>query len=147
MAGSKRSLIVALAILVACFMSMPLWLENWRRDLTENSARFDDESADLSLTPPLISKPVDQVEEQLKQWADSAPNWNFESSSADGDSIAIHLTHQTRVVRFVDDIRVSLRTVAGQTRVDAVSSSRFGVGDLGQNPRNLRELREGLMGN
>jgi uncharacterized protein (DUF1499 family) len=59
--------------------------------------------------------------------------------------VILHVTRRTRVFRFVDDITIQLTEEAGGTRVDAESKSRFGKGDLGQNPRNLRELRKGLL--
>ena len=43
-------------------------------------------------------------------------------------------------MRFTDDIVVVLRTEGDLTRVQAQSQSRVGKGDLGQNPRNLKEL-------
>jgi uncharacterized protein (DUF1499 family) len=46
--------------------------------------------------------------------------------------------------RFVDDIFVRLEPFAGGTRVHARSRAGLGVGDLGQNRRNLLELLRAL---
>jgi uncharacterized protein (DUF1499 family) len=51
-----------------------------------------------------------------------------------------HLTRRTRVLRFTDDVRLSLTPGDGGTVVHAESRSRIGVGDLGQNRRNILEL-------
>jgi len=50
----------------------------------------------------------------------------------------------TLVLRFVDDVRVSVGLDDdGQTRVDVTSASRTGRGDLGRNPRTIgRFLRK-----
>ncbi len=87
---------------------------------------------------------MDKVADRVEQWAATRPNWSFESREQSGDEVHVHLTHRTAVLRFVDDIHVRLTEEDGGTRVDAESRSRFGKGDLGQNPRNLRELRKGL---
>ena len=47
----------------------------------------------------------------------------------------IRVTHHA----FYDDITVILRSERGNS-VKATSQSRVGKGDLGQNPRNLKEL-------
>jgi uncharacterized protein (DUF1499 family) len=44
----------------------------------------------------------------------------------------------------VDDVHVRLIADGVNTRVEAKSQSRVGVGDLGQNPRNLRQLTNAL---
>jgi uncharacterized protein (DUF1499 family) len=43
-------------------------------------------------------------------------------------------------MKYRDDIRVQIEPAAEGTRLSAESRSRVGKGDLGQNPRNLREL-------
>jgi uncharacterized protein (DUF1499 family) len=57
----------------------------------------------------------------------------------------VKLTRTTRLFRFVDDIRLTLEPApGGTTRVHAESKSRLGVGDLGQNRRNILELWKAL---
>ena len=52
----------------------------------------------------------------------------------------MNLIRVTPIMRFTDDITVILRNEKEGTRVKATSQSRVGKGDLGQNPRNLKEL-------
>ena len=61
---------------------------------------------------------------------------------AESPAIALHLVRSTRLIGFRDDVWVLLeeRPDAGGVRLHAESRSRVGKGDLGQNPRNLREL-------
>jgi uncharacterized protein (DUF1499 family) len=80
----------------------------------------------------------------IEQWAEAQPRWTVESREQSPSGITIHLTHVTKVFRFTDDIHVRLVLDGGDTRVEAESRSRIGAGDLGQNPRNLRELTSAL---
>lgn len=52
----------------------------------------------------------------------------------------LHLTRTTPVFRFVDDVRLVFEPKPTGCRVHAESRSRVGVGDLGQNRRNILEL-------
>jgi uncharacterized protein (DUF1499 family) len=46
----------------------------------------------------------------------------------------------------VDDIRLRFEPTSSDTRVQAESRSRVGVGNFGQNRRNILELRAALKG-
>jgi uncharacterized protein (DUF1499 family) len=41
---------------------------------------------------------------------------------------------------FPDDVRVTISPQAGGARIEVSSASRIGRGDLGQNPRNIKEV-------
>jgi uncharacterized protein (DUF1499 family) len=56
------------------------------------------------------------------------------------DGATVRLTRTTPVCRFVDDLTLTLTPAANGTLVHAESRSRVGVGDLGQNRRNILEL-------
>jgi uncharacterized protein (DUF1499 family) len=57
----------------------------------------------------------------------------------------MHLTRTTRLLRFVDDVHLTFEPgPGGTTRVHAQSQSRVGVGDFGQNRRNILELWQDL---
>lgn len=145
MVENRRRRLLSISILVACgLMGIFFGLEDWKRDLTVNHARLDPQSPDPSLQPLLLDASLSDVADQVEQWANATPRWSFASRSVSGEEVKIHLTHRTRIIGFVDDVVVSLRSVEGRTRLDAESRSRVGVGDLGQNPRNLRELRRGI---
>ena len=68
--------------------------------------------------------------------------WSVES--ADTTAGTVHLVRRTPTVGFRDDIRLTLAPGEGGTRIDAESRSRVGVGDLGQNRRNILELWQAL---
>jgi uncharacterized protein (DUF1499 family) len=58
----------------------------------------------------------------------------------------LHFVRTTPLMRYKDDIRVRIVPAASGSRVSAESRSRIGRGDLGQNPRNLRELLAAVRG-
>ena len=69
------------------------------------------------------------------------PMWKVETSPPDGP---LHLTRRTRIVGYTDDIRLQFLPEGRGTIIHAESRSRVGVGDLGQNRRNILELWEAI---
>jgi hypothetical protein len=64
---------------------------------------------------------------------------------ADEDRGVIRAESTTLAFRFVDDVRIEISLDEnGQTRVDMMSASRVGKGDLGQNARRIRKFFRGL---
>jgi len=119
-------------------------LQQLKRDFTVNHAELDAEAEDPSLRPVSLPEAPCKVADQIESWAGTESRWNVESRKEANDEIHLHLTHTTRILRFVDDIRVRLVGEGEHTRVQAESQSRIGKGDLGQNPRNLKRLTEVL---
>lgn len=129
-----------LAIVAMLILSLLAQIENWKRDLSINYASLDPESDDPSMHPPIIVGTPPDVAQRIMVWAEQTPRWAVESQVISDQQAKIHLTRTTRIFRWVDDIHVQISQVDGGVRVDAESKSRVGKGDLGQNPRNLREL-------
>ena len=85
----------------------------------------------------------------MKEWADQRGNWTLVSSEKldspdeDGTVAVASLTRRTLLFRFVDDIEVRFVQSENDAPITfyAKSQSRIGKGDLGQNPRNLIELK------
>ena len=143
-------LVTVLAVSVLVMLNIFAQIDNWRRDWTTNTAELAPTATDPDLRPLELPQDVAQVREKLEQWVTAQSNWSLESAAAgnpDGEpaSTAVHLTRTTRWMRFTDDIHVELAPGnEGGTRVTAKSQSRIGKGDLGQNPRNLKELVRAL---
>ncbi|MEE2937744.1 MAG: DUF1499 domain-containing protein [Planctomycetota bacterium] len=131
-------------------------IKNLQRGLTVNFARLDSALDDPMLHPVILPQLPEAIAEKIESWANDRSRWSVVSRQDTRDShprgpvqssdevIQIHLTRTTRLFRFVDDIRISLTREAAGTRVDATSQSRIGKGDLGQNPRNLKEFTQML---
>jgi uncharacterized protein (DUF1499 family) len=81
--------------------------------------------------------------EVVKRAAASMPHWRVESESTE----ELRLTRRTRVVGFVDDVVVTVKAAGPGTICHAASRSRVGIGDLGQNRRNILELWAAIRAN
>jgi uncharacterized protein (DUF1499 family) len=69
------------------------------------------------------------------------PHWTVEAQIAENE---LHLTRQTLIMKFVDDIRLQFLPAGPGCLIHAESRSRVGVGDLGQNRRNILELWDAI---
>jgi uncharacterized protein (DUF1499 family) len=145
--GSKskaKSMLWVLAgvIVVALFVFKDV--DDWGRDLTTNSASTDDGYRDLK--PITIPRPPDQTASYVISMVATLPEWGVAPDTvqmpAEDGTINLHFVRTTKLLRFKDDVNV--RLVPGEeadtTVVHVSSQSRVGQGDLGQNPRNIREL-------
>lgn len=137
---------VVLAVVVAIMLPVCMQIDNWQRDWTTNHAELEEDAADADLRPLKLASAPEVVERQIAEWVQSQPKWSQGLSSTSEGVTTIHLTRTTGLMRYTDDITVTLVPDGDQTRVEAESQSRVGKGDLGQNPRNLKELVRGLRG-
>lgn len=85
---------------------------------------------DVLLSPPEVLARIEAVIAQL-------PLWKVEKIDGVG---TVHATRTTRLFRFVDDITIRLEPIPTGTLIHARSKSRVGIGDFGQNRRNLLEF-------
>ncbi len=117
-------------------------VDDWSRDLTTNTAWTDEASA--TLKPLRVAKSPELVKADLLRVVESMPNWEVVDGGGDvvDGAMKVHLVRTTTIMRFKDDIWVTLASgdSEGSTVVQVRSQSRLGRGDLGQNPRNIREL-------
>ena len=96
---------------------------------TRNSAR----------TRRAYSAPPEEILAAAEKAIEGLPRWTLESS-AEGE---LRATRRTRL-GFTDDITVRVVEQANGSEVYFESASRVGKGDLGQNPRNLKELLQAI---
>ena len=115
-------------------------IDNWKRDLTTNHARLTDDAADEQLRPPLVRGIPAEVADRIAAWVELQARWSLVNQKTFDEGLEMNLIRVTPIMRFTDDITVILRNEKEGTRVKATSQSRVGKGDLGQNPRNLKEL-------
>ncbi len=85
------------------------------------------------LTVPLGPEAAAEI---MKKAVVTLPLWQVESE-APGE---LKLTRRTRTIGFIDDISVTIKPAGPGSIVHAASKSRVGLGDFGQNRRNILEL-------
>lgn len=154
--------IVLLSILLP--LALMAWsIEDWSRDLSTNRAATD-QAAEHPLMRPLTQRfSVEQLDLALEEicreqsaWSQPEPPKQRPADSLikfEGQVLAErHLVRTTRLMRYRDDVwlvvtaaPVDIEGSEEKLRVHMESRSRIGKGDLGQNPRNLREINELLI--
>ena len=144
MSQVPRKIKTALLMLGAIVSGLFLFLEDWQRDLTTNHARLEDSAANPLLRPMQLSLTTEATAIRVRRWIKAAKLWDLQSESKSDERIVFHLTRTTRFMRFTDDVTVEVIPTEAGVTILAESRSRVGVGDLGQNPRNLLELTSGL---
>ncbi len=105
------------------------------RWLTKNSANTH-EPTHGGLHPVTLLVTPGAAAELVRRAVASMRRWRVESASP-GE---LRLTRRTRVIGFVDDVTVTIEPAGPGAIIHAASKSRVGVGDLGQNRRNILEL-------
>lgn len=119
-------------------------LDRLWRGLTENRADTNPAHADPRLRGRTYAIPFDRVWNACLELADGGlPRWWVARS--DDQRGVIEARQKTLVFRFIDDVRifVGLDNNA-QTRVDMISRSRKGRGDLGTNARRIHRFLRAL---
>ena len=134
------SITVAIVLVLAIALILVTHVEDWSRDLTINPAATSDNARDERLRPIVTNASPAGMAKWVVQAAESLPRWELVERTDEAAAIRLHFVRQTGLVGYKDDIRVRIEASDGGSRLSAESRSRVGKGDLGQNPRNLREL-------
>lgn len=149
----RRVLYLVLAVTVlAPLVVVAMKIDDWSRDLTTNRAH----TAPGQRHEPLefAGVAVDRVEAAARSFAEHDRAWRLANEKPLPDdsplpallngppAATLHFVRTTGLMRFKDDVWLLLQKYDdGSTRLFAESRSRVGKGDLGQNPRNLAELK------
>ncbi len=104
---------------------------------TRNRADTD-EPGDPGLRPVELFLPVPEVLARVEAVIRRLPRWSV--VTVDPAAAVVTATRRTRLWRFIDDVTLRLEGFPGGTRIHGRSQSRVGVGDFGQNRRNLIEV-------
>jgi uncharacterized protein (DUF1499 family) len=94
------------------------------------------EPTHVDLGPVVLAEPPKSAAGRVRRAVGTLPRWEVVSESP-GE---LRLTRRTRLVGFVDDVTVTVEPAGSGSTLHAASRSRVGVGDLGQNRRNILEL-------
>lgn len=135
-----------LAVASTTLLWMAWFIDDWSRDFTTNTAVTDPAASNADMHPLVTDRSPQEVAEAVKQWVAATSLWQLEDSEATDGGQRLHLTRRTRLFRFTDDIHVVIvrDDNTQQTTLSAHSQSRLGKGDLGQNPRNIQQLIQGV---
>lgn len=128
------------AIVFVLVVAVALTVDDWSRDLVTNHAATDEHSPDPALRPIRTDGIAADLAAVVVASAQTLPNWRMVSQEVDPAAATIRLVRTTPLWRFRDDITVRISVDGDESVIAAESRSRVGKGDLGQNPRNLREL-------
>ncbi len=149
---------LAVAVVLLLLAAIAWRVDDWGRDWNTNHAELRADSHDPQLRPVRVAESPRKAADRLTAALAGRSDWSIvapgqaddETSEVDrtsdehvvpsGETVRLHLTHRTSVFRFVDDVLVTIQPDGEGSIIAASSQSRLGKGDLGQNPRNLREL-------
>lgn len=110
------------------------------------SAREAQRRAYPAVAPIILDLDADEAW-QIVQKAVAARKWQVVEQSPPGGRMGlghIDAIDKTLVMGFPQDVTIRLRPLAGQTRIDIRSASRFGRHDFGENARRIRRFAEEL---
>jgi uncharacterized protein (DUF1499 family) len=144
---SLSTIVLSLAGLTILLFAVNLvWtIDDWSRDLTTNFAATSEDAKMPELHPIHSTKSAEQLQEIVIAVAKELPRWELVEQKESAGSMQLHFVRTTMLMRFKDDIRVTIAPADGDgSLLTAESQSRVGKGDLGQNPRNLLELLAGV---
>ncbi len=130
------------------FLWLFMTIDDWKRDFTTNFAKTSEEAEQPELRPLRTERSVEETADVISTWVQGASRWEIvDQKKVVEGSLTLHLVRTTPLMRFKDDVHVTVATDTvspDMTFVSATSQSRIGKGDLGQNPRNLKELMRGI---
>ena len=86
--------------------------------------------------------PVADALRGIVETIQTMPNWSV--VALDAVAGTLHLTRRTGTIRYIDDVRLTASQIASGCRIHAESRSRVGLGDFGQNRRNILELWQAI---
>ncbi len=135
---------VLILLLVGGLLVLAVTVEDWSRDLRSNFAETSDDASDPRLHPIRSRLSPAELADCVEKVLAPLPQWRQTARDAVAEGVELRLVRTTRWCRFLDDVVVRIETTPTGSTLHAESRSRVGRGDLGQNPRNLRELLEAV---
>lgn len=130
---------IVLSIAAISLALLSLYVEDWKRDFSSNTASTSDDPKS-SLPAYRSDMPAAELANHTIAAAGQLAGWHLAKLDEGKGVVTLRFIRSTRLFRFKDDITVHIATEDGGSILRAESKSRLGKGDLGQNPRNLREL-------
>lgn len=148
--------LVVLALL-SPLLVMAIFVEDWGRDLSANTAATLPDAKDERLRPADREASIAEVKDSVDRFCAQESAWRIANEKPLPDDSpllttldsepaeTLHLVRTTALMRYKDDVWLVVEDRGeGRVRLHGDSRSRIGKGDLGQNPRNLRQLMAAL---
>jgi uncharacterized protein (DUF1499 family) len=111
--------------------------------LVRNWSEFRNDARDPRLRSLVLPVTPAEALALAAETMSQRPRWKVRERNNSAGTL--HLTHATRMWSFVDDVHLQFSSHPQGTRLSGRSQARVGFGDLGQNARNLLELRAAVM--
>jgi uncharacterized protein (DUF1499 family) len=127
---------------VGLLVFLVVYIDDWGRDFTTHEATISHDNADETLRPLEYARSRDLLAEAVKMGGQRIKNWEYIGEAAADDTTLLTFVRTNRLLRFKDDITIRVQQLDDHCEISGVSISRFGYGDLGRNPRNLRRILE-----
>lgn len=124
--------------------TVAIQVDDWGRDLTTNVAETARAATDPDLRPLTVALAPPATADLVASVGGALPRWTLAARRSTDSTIVLDFIRATRIFRFRDDVTVTVTGRGDHSVVTARSASRIGTGDLGQNPRNLKELGRAL---
>ncbi len=141
------ALSIGLALAVGLVLGLTLWkVEDWSRDLSVNTADTVADHPNPDQRPLIVDGSLEETAELVRRAASSLPRWSPGPEEILSNRATLKWVRTTPLMRYRDDVTVTIETVSAGSRITVHSESRVGKGDLGQNPRNIRELIQAIRG-
>lgn len=147
MPRKRKVVIYTLIIVGACLVLVPLvtlalLADDWSRDFTTNVAETSADASDPDLRPLTVHATFDEIDAATHAIGTAEPDWQYVGAKPSTSGGTIRMVHVTRLMRYRDDVTLSVTLGSdGNSTIAVRSASRIGKGDLGQNPRNIKRLR------
>jgi uncharacterized protein (DUF1499 family) len=116
------------------------YIDDWSRDFNTNIASIAPDSDDDTLRPLVSELSRDDLIEAVRRAAGRIRTWQYIGEAEEGDTTLVLFLRTSRIWRFKDDIIIVIEDLGKTRMISGKSASRIGIGDLGQNPRNLRRF-------
>jgi len=114
----------------------------WLTYMTVNDVSTKDPSSYPQLQPLETSSPIDEITAAVRHcFSEKEDHWRI--VSVDRDRGMIQAEIDTPFFGFTDDVTIQIET-NDRSIIHVRSRSRIGVGDLGKNARNIRQILDAL---
>jgi Protein of unknown function (DUF1499) len=134
----RRVLLGFVGLALVVLIVLGAQVDDWSRDLTTNTAATSS-TGDPALRPLRTTVPREELLTAILAEGQDL-GWELDDREDDGPRTSLHFVRTSALFRFKDDIWVHVTPQEAGLLIEAEAAARTGKGDLGQNPRTLKDL-------